>query len=80
MGDLFAARVGHGQAAILLRDVTGRSKGGWLYKDLKKWWAKQEERFPWLKGKSQEEQKKDEKKGESPPEGDDLATAGAKGG
>lgn len=80
MGDLFAARVGHGQAAILLRDVTGRSKGGWLYKDLKKWWAKQEERFPWLKGKSEEEQKKDEKKGESPPEGEDLTPAGAKGG
>ncbi|MDC0748206.1 capsule biosynthesis protein CapB [Polyangium mundeleinium] len=70
MNDLFAARVGHGQAAILLRDVTGRSKGGWLYKDLKKWWAKQEERFPWLKGKSEEEQKKDDKKGDSPPTGD----------
>jgi len=82
MADLFAARVGHGQAAILLRDVTGRSKGGWLYKDLKKWIAKQEERFPWLKGKSEEEEKKDKKseaKGDAPPGGDDLEPAGAKG-
>jgi gamma-polyglutamate synthase len=76
MNDLFAARVGHGQAAILLRDVTGRSKGGWLYKDLKKWWAKQEERFPWLKGKGEDE----EKKGDAPPGGDNLEAAGAKGG
>jgi poly-gamma-glutamate synthase PgsB/CapB len=58
MDDLYAARVGHGQAAILLRDVTGRSKGGWLYKDFKKWWTKQQERYPWLKGKSEEEEEK----------------------
>jgi len=76
MNDLFAARVGHGQAAILLRDVTGRSKGGWLYKDLKKWWAKQQEKYPWLKGKGEEEEKKDQKTGgDAPPEGD-VAAAG----
>ena len=76
MKDLFAARVGHGQAAILLRDVTGRSKGGWLYKDLKKWMAKQEERFPWLKGKSEEETKKNEKSSvKAPEEGADAPSA-----
>jgi poly-gamma-glutamate synthase PgsB/CapB len=36
MDDLFAARVGHGKAALLLRDITGRQKGGWLAKDIKK--------------------------------------------
>lgn len=40
MQDLFAARVGHGRAALLLRDITGRQKGGWLHKDLKRWMAK----------------------------------------
>ncbi len=40
MQDLFASRVGHGKAALLLRDVTGRQKGGWLAKDLKHWLAK----------------------------------------
>jgi gamma-polyglutamate synthase len=40
MQDLFAARVGHGRAALLLRDITGRQKGGWLAKDLKAWFAK----------------------------------------
>ena len=39
MGDLFTRRVGHGQAALLLREVTGRQKGGWLAKDLAKWRA-----------------------------------------
>lgn len=34
MDDLFAQRIGHGRAALLLRDVTGRQKGGWLAKDL----------------------------------------------
>jgi poly-gamma-glutamate synthase PgsB/CapB len=38
MSELFAARVGHGRAALLLRELTGRQKGGWLAKDLKKWW------------------------------------------
>jgi gamma-polyglutamate synthase len=36
MEDLFTARVGHGKAALLLRDITGRQKGGWLAKDIKK--------------------------------------------
>lgn len=39
MADLYARRVSHGRAAILLRDVTARSKGGWLAKDLAKWWS-----------------------------------------
>ncbi len=37
MTDLFAARIGHGRAAILLREVTGRQKGGWLARDLAAW-------------------------------------------
>jgi gamma-polyglutamate synthase len=40
MQDLFAERVGHGRAALLLREITARQKGGWLAKDLKKWFAK----------------------------------------
>jgi hypothetical protein len=40
MEDLFAARVGHGKAALLLRDITGRQKGGWLAKDIKRWLKK----------------------------------------
>ncbi len=39
--DLFAARIGHGRAALLLREVTARQKGGWLLKDLKRVLAKQ---------------------------------------
>lgn len=39
MRDLFAKRVSHGRAAILLRDITGRGKGGWLAKDLEAWRA-----------------------------------------
>jgi hypothetical protein len=38
--DVFAARIGHGRAALLLREVTGRQKGGWLLKDLKRWAAR----------------------------------------
>lgn len=38
--DLFAARIGHGRAALLLREVTARGKGGWLLKDLKRWASK----------------------------------------
>ena len=34
--DLFAARIGHGRAALLLREVTARQKGGWLLKDIKR--------------------------------------------
>ena len=41
MEDLFAARVGHGKAALLLREITGRQKGGWLAKDIKRWLNKQ---------------------------------------
>ncbi len=37
MADLFARRVGHGRAALLLREVVGRQKGGWLAKDLAAW-------------------------------------------
>ncbi len=37
MDDLYAGRLGHGRAAILMRDVVGRGKGGWLVKDLRKW-------------------------------------------
>jgi poly-gamma-glutamate synthase PgsB/CapB len=37
MNDLYAARVGHGRAALLLREVTARQKGGWLAKDLAAW-------------------------------------------
>ncbi len=37
MVDLFARRVGHGRAALLLREIVGRQKGGWLAKDLKAW-------------------------------------------
>lgn len=40
MDDLFAARVGHGKAALLLRDITGRQKGGWLAKDIKQRFGK----------------------------------------
>ena len=42
MADLFARRIGHGKAAILLREIVGRGKGGWLVKDLAHWheeWA-----------------------------------------
>ncbi|MEY4547183.1 MAG: hypothetical protein RL685_3378 [Pseudomonadota bacterium] len=38
--DLFAARIGHGRAALLLREVTARQKGGWLLKDIKRMLAK----------------------------------------
>jgi hypothetical protein len=35
--DLFAQRVGHGRAALLLREIVARQKGGWLSKDLSTW-------------------------------------------
>ncbi len=37
LNDLYAGRLGHGRAAILMRDVVGRGKGGWLMKDIRKW-------------------------------------------
>jgi gamma-polyglutamate synthase len=37
LADLYAGRLGHGRAAILMRDVVGRGKGGWLMKDIRKW-------------------------------------------
>jgi hypothetical protein len=37
MEDLFAMRIGHGRAALLLREIVGRQKGGWLAKDLARW-------------------------------------------
>jgi hypothetical protein len=37
MRDLFAQRVGHGRAALLLREIVARQKGGWLSKDLSAW-------------------------------------------
>jgi len=40
MADLFARRVGHGRAALLVREVVGRQKGGWLAKDLRGWVAR----------------------------------------
>ncbi|HWO13002.1 MAG TPA: HEAT repeat domain-containing protein [Polyangiaceae bacterium] len=49
--DLFAARIGHGRAALLLREVTARQKGGWLFKDFKKFVAK----LPARRGATQRE-------------------------
>jgi gamma-polyglutamate synthase len=40
MGDLFTRRIGHGRAALLLRDVVARQKGGWMVKDLRAWVAR----------------------------------------
>jgi antitoxin component HigA of HigAB toxin-antitoxin module len=40
MQDLFNQRVGQGRAAQLLREVTARGKGGWLAKDVEKWWKR----------------------------------------
>jgi len=40
MNDLYAQRIGHGQAAVLLREIVGRTKGGWLYKDVTEWQEK----------------------------------------
>ncbi|AUX47289.1 capsule biosynthesis protein CapB [Sorangium cellulosum] len=63
MDDLFAMRIGHGQAALLLRDIVGRQKGGWLAKDLAKWL---EARKAWM-----ESRRKKKKKAETaaPPAG-----------
>lgn len=37
MSDLFEGRLGQGRAALLMRDLVAREKGGWLAKDVKKW-------------------------------------------
>ncbi|MBN2194461.1 MAG: capsule biosynthesis protein CapB [Polyangiaceae bacterium] len=37
MQDLFAQRVSQSRAAVLLRELTDRSKGGWLAKDFENW-------------------------------------------
>ena len=37
MDSVFAGRVGQGRAAILMRDLVGREKGGWLAKDARRW-------------------------------------------
>jgi hypothetical protein len=34
MNDLYAKRIGHGRAALLMRGVVARTKGGWLAKDV----------------------------------------------
>ncbi len=39
MNSVFAARVGQGRAAILMRELVGREKGGWLAKDVQRWLA-----------------------------------------
>ncbi len=38
--DLYASRLGHGRAALLMREVVARGKGGWLLKDIHKWTAR----------------------------------------
>ncbi|WP_437894879.1 capsule biosynthesis protein CapB [Sorangium sp. So ce124] len=57
MDDLFAMRIGHGQAALLLREIVGRQKGGWLAKDLAKW---VEKRRAWLESRRKKQPKKAE--------------------
>ncbi|WP_437277144.1 capsule biosynthesis protein CapB [Sorangium sp. So ce375] len=57
MDDLFAMRIGHGQAALLLREIVGRQKGGWLAKDLAKW---VEKRRAWLESRRKKRPKKAE--------------------
>jgi poly-gamma-glutamate synthase PgsB/CapB len=37
MDSVFAGRVGQGRASILMRDLVGREKGGWLAKDTRRW-------------------------------------------
>ncbi|WP_437936313.1 capsule biosynthesis protein CapB [Sorangium sp. So ce341] len=54
MNDLFAMRIGHGQAALLLREIVGRQKGGWLAKDLAKW---VEKRRAWLESRRKKPKK-----------------------
>ena len=46
MADLLTRRVGHGRAALLLREVVGRQKGGWLAKDLRAWVARRKKSRP----------------------------------
>ncbi|WP_438024549.1 capsule biosynthesis protein CapB [Sorangium sp. So ce233] len=62
MDDLFAMRIGHGQAALLLREIVGRQKGGWLAKDLAKW---VEKRRAWLESR----RKKKKAEAAAPPPG-----------
>ncbi|WP_242515455.1 hypothetical protein [Sorangium cellulosum] len=61
MDDLFAMRIGHGRAALLLREIVARQKGGWLAKDIAKW---VEARRAWM-----ESRRKNRKKAEpaAPP-------------
>jgi hypothetical protein len=40
MQDLFANRIGQAHAARLLREVVARGKGGWLHRDLRRWFKK----------------------------------------
>jgi len=44
MRDLFAQRISQSKAAVLLRELTDRSKGGWLAKDFEKWKKRRKER------------------------------------
>lgn len=37
MDSVFAGSVGQGRAALLMRDLVGREKGGWLAKDTRNW-------------------------------------------
>jgi hypothetical protein len=37
MDAVFAGRVGQGRASILMRELVGREKGGWLAKDTRQW-------------------------------------------
>lgn len=46
MGDLFEGRLGQGRAALLMRDLVAREKGGWLAKDVKKWLDKRAAQKP----------------------------------
>ncbi|MGK3977253.1 HEAT repeat domain-containing protein [Sorangium sp. So ce118] len=69
MDDLFAMRIGHGQAALLLREIVGRQKGGWLAKDLAKW---VEKRRAWLESR----RKKKKAEAATPPPGAAAAEQG----
>jgi hypothetical protein len=46
MNDLFEGRLGQGRAALLMRDLVAREKGGWLAKDVKKWLDKRAAQKP----------------------------------
>lgn len=41
--DLVERRVGRGRAALMLREITSRQKGGWLEKDLRARWGSKDE-------------------------------------